>query len=157
MVNMDSNGLMQLLRTIPDPEIPVINIVELGMVRKASMNGAVAQIELTPTYTGCPAMKLVENQIRETILSNGISAVEIETVFAPAWNTDQLSEETRSKLNAYGIAPPPHSSQENHTVHCPRCTSDQTELISRFGSTACKALYRCKNCKEPFEQFKCLA
>jgi ring-1,2-phenylacetyl-CoA epoxidase subunit PaaD len=110
-------------------------------------------VTITPTYSGCPAMKAIEHDILSILKENGIDAV-IKTVYAPAWTTDWISEEAKMKLNAYGIAPP-MKRQDMRNIKCPRCNSSNSELISHFGSTACKSLYRCKDCKEPFDYFKC--
>lgn len=149
-----------MLGTIPDPEIPVISIKELGMLRDVVYKNGEYVVTITPTYTACPAMGLIEDQIKEKLSSFGISNVKINLAYSPAWTTDWMSEEAKQKLKKYGIAPPQHSSCSKvfasvEKLHCPHCNSSDTSIISRFSSTACKALYRCNVCKEPFEYFKC--
>jgi ring-1,2-phenylacetyl-CoA epoxidase subunit PaaD len=150
--NSEKEVIWNLLKEIPDPEIPVITIADLGVLRDVTFENEKVVVTITPTYSGCPAMKVIESEILSTLRENGIDA-RIKTVFSPAWTTDWMSEEAKMKLNAYGIAPPMKS--ETRSVKCPRCNSSNSELISQFGSTACKALYRCKDCKEPFDYFKC--
>lgn len=155
--------IFQLLATLPDPEIPVINIIELGIVRDVSVSDNLVQIKITPTYSGCPAMKQIEDDIQSLMKKNNLEA-KIEMVYSPAWTTDWITDEAKEKLRKYGIAPPEHSSidkrvlmgLEERIVACPQCKSKNTEIISQFGSTACKALYKCKDCLEPFDYFKCL-
>lgn len=149
------------LGDIPDPEVPVITILELGVVRQVRWDDPVLHITITPTYTGCPAMSLFVAEIKAAMRDEGIENVEIHTVYAPAWTTDWLSEEAKAKLKKYGIAPPVPSENDPDdlfapppVVPCPRCDSKNTALKSQFGSTACKALYLCSDCKEPFEYFK---
>lgn len=146
---------------IPDPEIPVITIRDLGILRGVEYNGGRCEVTITPTYTACPAMPMIEQQIKDICHHKGIDDVNVRTVYSPAWSTDWISEEAKEKLRRYGIAPPRHSScnkvlyHKHEVVHCPRCNSIRTDLISRFGSTACKAYYQCHHCNETFEQFKC--
>jgi len=155
--------LFSFLNEIPDPEIPVISIVDLGVVRKINQQANGVEIELTPTYSGCPAMKQMEDDIISTLKQKGIESVHIKTVYTPAWTTDWLSNEAKEKLRKYGIAPPQESTTDKSfitgktkQIKCPRCGSLHTEMVSQFGSTACKALYRCKDCLEPFDYFKCI-
>ena len=138
--------LWAMLETVPDPEIPVLSIVDLGIVRSVEAD----RIAITPTYTGCPATQAIERDIRDALDSAGYRDVRIETVLAPPWTTDWITREGRAKLHAYGIAPPARGA-----VACPQCGSVETEEISRFGSTPCKALWRCRACAEPFDLFKC--
>ena len=155
--------IWELLETVPDPEIPVINVVELGVVRKLEISDDEVTVVITPTYTGCPAMNTFEADIIETLNKNGFENVKIKTIYAPAWTTDWLNEETKQKLKKYGIAPPGKVSKDEvalfseneKSVICPYCESDHTRLTSRFGSTACKALHYCDACQQPFEEFKC--
>ncbi|MBK6936633.1 MAG: phenylacetate-CoA oxygenase subunit PaaJ [Chitinophagaceae bacterium] len=152
------------LETIPDPEIPVLSIVDLGIVRKVSIteNGEPA-ITITATYTGCPAMDMIAIEIRMKLAATGYKQVTLINAISPAWTTDWMSEEGKQKLKEYGIAPPNSKQQvcdqnlfaEADAVQCPQCNSYNTYRISEFGSTACKALYQCNNCKEPFDYFKC--
>ena len=157
------NEIFDLIATIPDPEIPVINIVELGVLRRVEYDGDRLMIYITPTYSGCPAMKQMEDDIYNVLRSNNITNAEIKTIYNPPWTTDWITEEAKEKLFAYGIAPPERTSpdkswlsQDRKKIICPRCKSDNTEMVSQFGSTACKALYKCLDCFEPFDYFKCL-
>lgn len=152
--------IFQILSAIPDPEIPVVSIQEMGMLRDVIVTGKGYEIILTPTYTGCPAMGIIADDIKQTLRKYKIGPVNVKLVYDPAWTTDWMSVEAREKLRKYGIAPPLHSSCATQpfkagNVQCPRCHSGNTVLLSQFGSTACKALYKCNNCKEPFEYFKC--
>ncbi len=163
MSTVTTEHIKQLLSEIPDPEIPVISIIDLGILRDVKWNGDACNIVITPTYSGCPAMKVIEKNILEKLHGVGIQNIHIELTYSPAWTTDWISDTAKEKLRAYGIAPPQHSSVDKavllgkeRQLPCPLCNSKNTELISQFGSTACKALYRCKDCKEPFDYFKCL-
>jgi ring-1,2-phenylacetyl-CoA epoxidase subunit PaaD len=155
-------GIFEILGTLTDPEIPVLTLSDLGVLREVILhdNGQV-EVLITPTYTGCPAMDAIAVNVREALRENGYRDVVVRTVLSPAWTTDWLSEEGRQKLKAYGIAPPVGSTDKNALlgreikVQCPQCDSLNTKLISQFGSTACKALYRCGDCLEPFDYFKC--
>ncbi len=152
--------VFDLIADIPDPEIPVITIRDLGILRAVRIDGDEYIVTITPTYTACPAMGMIEDQIKEILSGHGIKNVRVELTYSPAWTTDWLSYEAKVKLKQYGIAPPNHSSCSHifniaEKIACPRCNSMQTELISRFGSTACKALYKCNSCKETFDFFKC--
>jgi ring-1,2-phenylacetyl-CoA epoxidase subunit PaaD len=152
------------LDQIPDPEIPVISIVELGVARKVELNKNEVIVSITPTYTGCPAMNVFEQDIVSFLTEKGFKRVEIRTIWSPPWTTDWISDEALEKLKNYGIAPPVKGSADKGTlfsagpkeVQCPKCGSGETKVISQFGSTACKALYSCNSCKEPFEYFKCI-
>ncbi len=158
------DNIIDILTRIPDPEVPAINIVELGVVRDASMEGDKVNVTITPTYSGCPAMKMIEDQIYALLQQEGFTEVSIKTVFSPAWTTDWLSDEAKRKLKEYGIAPPGKTSPQQFAlfapgqrqVDCPFCDSANTTLKSEFGSTACKALYYCNSCQQPFEHFKCI-
>jgi ring-1,2-phenylacetyl-CoA epoxidase subunit PaaD len=148
------------LALIPDPEIPVITIVELGVVRDVRWDGHALTIFITPTYTGCPAMHLFVAEIKAAMHEQGFDQLHIETVYSPAWTTDFLTPEAKDKLRKYGIAPPVKTADEDDPfaepppIPCPRCESENTQLVSQFGATACKSLYTCSDCKEPFEYFK---
>ncbi len=145
--------IADVLAAVPDPEIPVVSIVELGIVREVGSNAAGAVwVALTPTYSGCPATAAIEQATRQALNGAGLSEVEIRLVLAPAWSTDMITEEGREKLRQYGIAPPEFGSQP---AACPRCNSRNTREVSRFGSTPCKALWQCNICREPFDRFKC--
>lgn len=151
-------NLLQLLAQIPDPEIPVINIVELGIVRKAEYIAEnEAEITITPTYSACPAMFNIEEDIVNLFREKGITAF-VKTQISPVWTTDWITDEAREKLRRYGIAPPEKGADLDHLnipKKCPRCNSENTVQISRFGSTLCKASYQCQDCLEPFDYFKC--
>jgi len=156
--------IWNILSKIPDPEIPVITITELGVLRKVEVTAEKIIITVTPTYSGCPAMDLFKDEILKELSNHGISRVEIDMVYSPAWTTDWINEEAREKLRAYGIAPPIKGTEDKgmlfatgtKKVPCPRCKSENTQLKSQFGSTACKALYTCLDCLEPFDYFKCI-
>jgi ring-1,2-phenylacetyl-CoA epoxidase subunit PaaD len=150
----------RVAETVPDPEIPVLTIADLGMLRDIRLDGDTLEIAITPTYSGCPAMQAIALDIETAVLDAGLGPVRVRLVMAPAWTTDWLSDDGRRKLQAYGIAPPPPRSGRRAlfgqaAVACPRCGSTHTETISAFGSTACKALHRCLDCREPFDAFKC--
>jgi len=154
--------IWSILKEIPDPEIPVISITDLGIARDVLIDGDKVIVKITPTYSGCPAMDSIRNEILEKLRHAGINDVEVEMVYFPAWTTDWLNDEARERLREYGIAPPEKSSMDKLSltgrpkkIPCPRCGSEQTVLISHFGSTACKALYKCEKCLEPFDYFKC--
>lgn len=144
--------ILEWLSHVPDPEIPVLTITDLGIVRDVDCGEAVT-VSLTPTYSGCPATEAIEASVVATLEDRGVSDVRIKRVLSPAWTTDWISDAGRKKLRVYGIAPP---ERRDRPVACPRCDSSNTETISEFGSTACKASYRCIDCLEPFEYFKCL-
>ena len=150
MQNGNTKYIWELLNTVPDPEIPVISVVELGVIRDISFANKSYTILITPTYSGCPAVKTFMDDIKSCLKKNGIRNFQLKLVYSPAWTTDWMTEETKEKLKKYGIAPP------SDTVICPQCDSKKTELISEFGATACKALYKCSDCLEPFEFFKCI-
>ena len=163
MVTLASSDIWDLLNSIPDPEVPAISIVELGVVRDVRITDSNVEVDITPTYSGCPALKSMEEQIRAKLLLVGLTP-SIKTIYKPAWTTDWMSDETKEKLRAYGIAPPeklsfenlhPFANNDKGPVACPFCSSTDTSLTSRFGSTACKALHFCNGCRQPFEQFKC--
>jgi ring-1,2-phenylacetyl-CoA epoxidase subunit PaaD len=142
-------GIWAVLKDVPDPEIPAVSVLDLGIVRSVEED----KVTITPTYSGCPATDFIERSIREALDAAGYRGVAIETRLSPPWTTDWISEEGRRKLHAYGIAPPTPVGQR--AVECPQCGSSSTEEISRFGSTPCKALWRCRACAEPFDLFKC--
>ena len=146
--------------SVVDPEIPVLTIGDLGVLRDVAISGDRVEVAITPTYSGCPAMNMIAVQVELALQREGFRDVTVRTVLSPAWTTDWMSEEGRRKLKDYGIAPPvPGSSRRAlfgvQQVACPRCGSSDTELLSEFGSTSCKALWRCKCCREPFDYFKC--
>lgn len=145
-----------LLQEVHDPEIPVLNIVEMGIARNVEIRDDKVIVKITPTYSGCPAMYAIENEIRLKLAGEGIENVEIKKDFSETWTTDWLTLEAKGKLNDYGIAPPKPTNQANQKIECPYCGSIHTRLQSEFGSTACKAQYFCDDCQEPFEHFKCI-
>lgn len=158
----DTRAIWAALAEVMDPEVPVLSVVDLGVIRDARIDeSGAAEIIVTPTYSGCPATEAINHLIRERLENDGWR-VRIETRLAPPWTTDWLSDSAREKLRAYGIAPPEGSADKRSLtgdlpeVPCPRCASRDTERVSEFGSTACKALYKCRACLEPFEYFKCL-
>lgn len=159
---VDVKEIWQYLEEVFDPEVPVLTVVDLGIVRDVEIEGEHIKVTITPTYSGCPAMKRIEDDIIEKLQEKGFESVEVDLVLSPAWTTDWITEEGRKKLKAYGIAPPENEPDksvlfaEPIVVPCPRCGSTDTRLVSQFGSTACKAHYQCNNCMEPFDYFKCL-
>ena len=149
---------MAVLAEVPDPEIPVVSVVDLGIVR--GVQASPPAVLITPTYTGCPATIAIEQSVRAALDAAGFRGVLIETVLSPPWTTDWISDRGRAQLKDYGIAPPPKGSaaqslKGGQLVECPRCGSTHTQEVSRFGSTPCKALWRCLDCYEPFDRFKC--
>ncbi len=155
--------ILSLLEQVTDPELPVLSVIDLGIVRDVITDGEKAEIFITPTYSGCPAMDVISMQIRMLLLEHGLKNVKVTTILSPAWTTEWMSEPGKEKLKAYGIAPPNPLQTvcdvtlfaADEAVQCPHCQSHSTVMISQFGSTACKALYRCKQCLEPFDYFKC--
>jgi len=152
--------VMAAAAQVVDPEIPVLSIVDLGVLRAVEVEGDTVRVAITPTYSGCPAMRMIELSLEAALRAARIEKFRIDTVLSPAWTTDWLSDEGRRKLRAFGIAPPAGVASRRalfgaDAVICPRCGSAETERISEFGSTACKALYRCRHCREPFDYFKC--
>lgn len=161
---MTRADIFSILSNVPDPEIPVISIEELGILRDVEVNEVDQSVKvyITPTYNGCPAMDMIAFNIRTALMEAGITKVEVVSLIEPAWTTDWISEAGRQKLLNYGIAPPAERTTDTSflkgkspNVACPQCQSLNTELISRFGSTPCKALYKCLDCQEPFDYFKC--
>jgi len=163
-VNTTKDQIWELLTQIPDPEIPVISITELGVIRDIEINEREIIISITPTYSGCPAMKVFEDDIISTLTKEGFKNIKIKTIYSPAWTSDWIGDEAKKKLKKYGIAPPEKTSKdkillfEENTkkVPCPYCESKDTKLTSQFSSTACKALHYCNQCQQPFEHFKCI-
>jgi len=162
MVTTDINEIWRILKDVKDPEIPVITIEELGILQEVELLDNKVIIHIIPTYSGCPAMDMITANIKVALLAAGIEDVEVKLSLSPAWSTEMISEEGRKKLREYGIAPPVEGMSKKAwlegkvEIACPLCNSVNTEMISQFGSTACKALYRCKDCREPFDYFKCL-
>lgn len=169
--NMDlaaqSEMIRRILAEVSDPEIPVLSVIDLGIVRDIQLvtegPDQIWNIIITPTYNGCPAMDMISMNIKIALISHGFNKAKVQQVLTPAWTTDWMTEEGKQKLRAYGIAPPNPSQQVckteffalNEAVQCPHCNSYHTSRISEFGSTACKALFKCENCMEPFDYFKC--
>lgn len=154
--------IWKLLEEVFDPEVPVLTILDLGVVRDVKQIGETFEVIISPTYSGCPAMNMIEVNIKAILQEHGYNQIKVTTILSPAWTTDWMSEAGKKKLKAYGIAPPVGKVVdklalfgENKKIQCPQCDSDNTEMLSQFGSTACKSLYRCKNCLEPFDYFKC--
>lgn len=153
-----------VLNTVMDPEVPVISVVELGIVRDVAIQNDAVTITITPTYSGCPAMREIEADIRTALLERGVHEVNVKLVLSPAWTTDWIGPEAREKLRAYGIAPPGRAEPQGLitltrarvAVPCPFCGSNDTRLQSEFGSTACKAIHVCHSCRQPFDEFKAL-
>ncbi len=157
---MNKEEILSILSRVMDPEIPVLSIADLGILRSVDITDGKIYIQITPTYSGCPALETIREDIRLLLLQNGFDQVEIQQVLSPAWTTDWMTESGKQKLENYGIAAPAGShhcfpSGEDEPRSCPHCHSTNLTLISRFGSTACKALYRCTDCLEPFDYFKC--
>ncbi|MFT5134050.1 MAG: ring-1,2-phenylacetyl-CoA epoxidase subunit PaaD [Gammaproteobacteria bacterium] len=147
-------AIWELLDKVKDPEIPVLSIWDLGILRDIRIVNEEVIVTVTPTYSGCPAMDVIRSDIKSVLAESGYPDCEVETVLSPAWTTDWMSEEGRQKLEQFGIAPPAKTTSIKKEVCCPRCKSENTRLISEFGSTACKAMYQCVQCKEAFCYFK---
>ena len=150
MQNGNTQHIWKLLNTIPDPEIPVISVVELGVIRDVKFFNNSFLIYITPTYSGCPATKTFQDDISACLKENNIHNYELIIKYDPPWSTDLMTEETKKKLMKYGISTP------SNIVICPQCKSNNTQIVSEFGATACKSLHKCTNCLESFEHFKCL-
>ena len=158
---IDEAGVWAALSHVLDPEVPVLSVLELGIVRSVSVEHDRVHVTVTPTYSGCPATEVIQDAVRSALLQAGAKAVHIELKYAPAWTTDWITPQAAEKLRRYGIAPPHPASEalqplrfRSRDLHCPRCDSTRTERLSQFGSTACKALHRCLACREPFDYFK---
>jgi ring-1,2-phenylacetyl-CoA epoxidase subunit PaaD len=150
---ISTQHIWQILETVCDPEVPVLTVNDLGIIRDVRINDDEVEVVITPTYSGCPAMDMIAANIRLALIENGYSKIKVTSVLSPAWTTEWMSEEGKRKLKEYGIAPP--GKRSDLVIGCPQCHSSSTRLISEFGSTACKALYQCNDCKEPFDHFKC--
>ena len=161
--SMTTEGMIwQLLNEVKDPEIPVLSVVDLGIIRTVNTENNRIQITITPTYSGCPAMDVISMDIRLKLLEHGYKNIDVIQSISPAWTTDWMTEDGKRKLKEFGIAPPNPKQQfckeemfQHEAVACPFCNSYNTEAVSQFGSTACKAIYQCRNCKETFDYFKC--
>jgi len=162
---VNKERIYEWLQQVTDPEVPVLSILDLGIVRDVAVSGPAndpeVTVTITPTYSGCPAMDVISLGIRMALAGRGIKKVNIEAQLSPAWTTDWMTEDGKRKLKEYGIAPPnrkafqPLGLFEEDLAECPRCGSEDTEMVSQFGPTSCKALYKCRSCREPFEHFKC--
>ncbi|HEU4719573.1 MAG TPA: 1,2-phenylacetyl-CoA epoxidase subunit PaaD [Bacteroidia bacterium] len=155
--------LWAIANEVVDPEIPVLTVVDLGIVRDIEKEGDSITVSITPTYSGCPAMDMIATDIKKIFQQKGFADVTVKTILSPAWTTDWMSDDAKERLRQFGISPPEHTTADKNallgkskTVKCPRCGSMHTEMISNFGSTACKALWKCLDCKEPFDYFKCI-
>jgi ring-1,2-phenylacetyl-CoA epoxidase subunit PaaD len=162
MVMISEKEIWTILEEVKDPEVPVLSVIDLGVVRSVKTSDDKIEITITPTYSGCPAMDVIKMDIRLKLIEKGYRKISVQQQLSPAWTTDWMSEEGKQKLKAFGIAPPNPKQQfcspemfRQEAVQCPRCNSYHTQLISQFGSTACKAMYRCLDCKEAFDYFKC--
>jgi ring-1,2-phenylacetyl-CoA epoxidase subunit PaaD len=161
--SIEVKKIWEILATVNDPEVPVLTVLDLGIVRDVQIKNDQVEVIITPTYSGCPAMDAIALDIKLKLSEAGFRKVKVISVLSPAWTTDWMSEDGKQKLKAYGIAPPNTKQQvcrndlfaPNEAVQCPHCNSYHTSRISEFGSTACKALYQCDDCKEPFDYFKC--
>lgn len=158
--NSTKEQLWKLMETVYDPEIPALSVIDLGIIRDIQIHDKEIEIIITPTYSGCPAMDVISMNIRMAFIKEGLTPIKISQQLSPAWTTDWMTETGKQKLKSYGIAPPAakifdETYLENLVVECPLCHLQNTRLISQFGSTACKALYQCNDCKEPFDYFKC--
>jgi len=155
--------IWSVLQTVTDPEVPVLTVIDLGIIRDVKIKGDEVEVVITPTYSGCPAMQRIEWDIKTTLIYAGYKNIQVTTVLSPAWTTDWMSEQGKQKLKAFGIAPPNPTQAVCNTklfvhqeaIQCPRCNSYNTRLVSEFGSTACKSMYQCNDCHEPFDYFKC--
>jgi ring-1,2-phenylacetyl-CoA epoxidase subunit PaaD len=162
MVMISEQDIWNILKEVKDPEVPVLSVIDLGIIRSVKTADDKIDIIITPTYSGCPAMDVISMDIRLKLIEKGYRIVSIKQQLSPAWTTDWMSDEGKEKLKTYGIAPPNPKQQfcaeemfQQEAIQCPQCNSFHTEVISQFGSTACKALYRCLDCKEAFDYFKC--
>ena len=149
---LGADDVRRVLEDVVDPEIPVLTIADMGILRDVAVEGGRVTVTITPTYSGCPAMDVIRDDITAALVDAGVGDVEVLTVLAPAWTTDWMSEEGKRKLEEFGIAPP--RLDDSVPIRCPQCRGEESHVVSRFGSTACKALYRCKSCLEPFDYFK---
>lgn len=165
MIRSETDKIFEILGQVTDPEIPVLTIRDMGILRFADIHpDGTVEVVITPTYSGCPAMHAIEKEIVATLEREGYKKVKVTEQLSPPWTTDWMTQEGRMKLEAYGVAPPEKASPDKRqilfgkapVVRCPRCKSSNTVMISQFGSTACKALYSCQDCKEPFDYFKCI-
>lgn len=161
MNEVNKERVYEWLSDVKDPEVPALSILDLGIVRNVAVTDNSVNVTITPTYSGCPAMDVISIGIRMALAGHGIKQITIDQQLSPAWTTDWMTEDGKRKLKEYGIAPPNRKAFsslglfEEEEIQCPRCNSTHTEMVSRYGPTSCKALYKCLDCKEPFEHFKC--
>lgn len=155
--------IVSILEHVKDPEIPVLSVIDMGIIRDIRAADDNVEIDITPTYTGCPAMDVIEREIKQALAEKGYENVEVNTVLSPPWTTDWITQDGMTRLEEYGIAPPVKGTADKRTLfqeapkpRCPYCKSDDTIMVSAFGSTACKAQYKCNSCQEPFDYFKCI-
>ena len=160
---LSEGDILELLTVVKDPEIPVLNVVDMGIVRGVEIVGDRVTVTITPTYSGCPAMDVIGANVKSILHRHYGDNVEVKSTLSPPWTTDWLTPDARRKLREYGIAPPEEGTNDKsllfgkrRVVACPKCSSEDTRLVSEFGSTACKAHYQCKACAEPFDYFKCI-
>lgn len=160
--NRELHSIWSALHEVMDPEIPVISVVDLGIVREVRVAGGDVEVVITPTYSGCPAGQQIEQDVRAALVAAGVSDAHLSISLSPPWTTDWITAQGREKLRQFGIAPPHAKAgkralfEDIAAVECPHCRSHDTEQVSEFGSTACKALWRCVSCREPFDYFKCI-
>jgi len=160
---IEKEDVFKILGGVMDPEVPVLSVLDLGIVREVQLENGRVIVTITPTYSGCPAMDMIRRNIESSLKQHGFPDVQIRSSLSPAWTTDWMSETGKEKLKAFGIAPPNPTQQscekdrfhKLEAVQCPHCNSFHTERVSEFGSTACKAIWRCLDCLEPFDYFKC--
>jgi ring-1,2-phenylacetyl-CoA epoxidase subunit PaaD len=157
-----ASEIWALLEEVKDPEVPVLSVIDLGIIRDVKLNDEEIEIIITPTYSGCPAMDVIAMDIRLKLIEKGYRQLKVSQQLSPAWTTDWMTEKGKQKLKAFGIAPPNPKQQfcttemfREESVECPRCNSYHTQMISEFGSTACKSMYKCLDCRETFDYFKC--
>lgn len=156
---LDEETIWHALEAVTDPEIPVVSLVEMGIVRDVAVEGDAVRVTITPTFSGCPALHVMRADIEQKVRELGAASVTVETTLHPPWSSDWITESARAKLKAFGLAPPPRHGGNltvafYETVHCPYCDSDNTVVTNTFGPTLCRAIYVCENCRQPFEQFK---
>jgi len=158
---ISTDQIWTILHQVKDPEIPVLSVVDMGIIRNIEATDHII-VTITPTYSGCPAMDTIESDIKNCLISEGYTNVEVKTILSPPWTTDWLTDNGKKELKEYGIAPPKGSNSkkslflEDELVSCPKCNAKNTIMVSEFGSTPCKAHYKCKDCLEPFDYFKCI-
>lgn len=158
-IPLNEEQIWKALEAVPDPEIPVVSVIDMGMVREVQLEGEYVEVTFTPTFSGCPALHVIKESIEQAVRELGAKHVEVKSTLTPPWSTDWIKEDARERLRQYGIAPPAPAGEgliqlETHPVRCPRCDSLNVRMTASFGPTLCKRMYVCENCKEPFEGFK---